>query len=323
VMGAAVILAAPSGASAAQVIGQAQGPAQNCGDNFPYVQTVLSGGTGYSPSSYGVITSWSNMGDSTNDRAVQLLVLRPNPGAGATHFIATQKDQIRTSLAAQLNTFTSGVRLPIEPSERLGTYIPAGQPGGPCAFIIAAGGSINFPNNAGEPALNTSLDYPSASTSHRINASAVVEPDADRDVFGDESQDDCIGTAGTANGCPNTVTLGKATAKGNKVTVEVTVPGAGALAAGAATDKALAGAAAKKKKRKKKASPPLKQSSQTLTAKTRQTVTLTLALSKSGKAKLARKGKLGLSIKVLYTPTGGTPGAVTTKAKLRKKGKKG
>jgi hypothetical protein len=322
VIGAAAILAAPSAAWGAELIGQTATPVQNCGQNFPYVQSMLTGGTPYSPTSYGVITSWSHQGDSMVTRTVQLLVLRPNPAAGATHFIATGKDQVRTTPAGQLNTFRSGVRLAIEPTERLGLYIPGGQPdnNGGCAFILPAGGNVNFPAAMGDPPLNTSVDYSGTIAGHRLNASALVEPDTDRDVFGDESQDNCIGTAGTANGCPNTVTLGKATAKGNKVTVEVTAPGAGTLAAGSASDKKLAGAAAKKKK---KAQPPLKQASQTLTSKTKQTVALTLRLSKSGKAKLAQKGKLGLSIKVVYTPTGGTPGSVTTKAKLRKKGKKG
>jgi hypothetical protein len=321
VAAAAAVMALPAPAPAAELIGQTGTPVQNCGQNNPFVQTMLTGGTPYSPSSYGVITSWSNQGDMNVTRTIQLLVLRPNPSAGASHFIATAKDQVRTTPAGGLNTFRSGVRLPIEPTERLGLYVPGGQPDnfGGCAFVLPAGGNVNFPAAMGDPPLNTSVDYSGTIAGHRLNASAVVEPDIDRDVFGDESQDDCIGTAGTANGCPNTVTLGKATAKGNKVTVEVTAPGAGTLAAGSASDKALPAA----KKKKKKAQPPLKQASQTLTAKTKQTVAVTLRLSKAGKAKLAQKGKLGLSIKVVYTPTGGTPGAVTTKAKLRKKGKKG
>jgi hypothetical protein len=268
------------------------------------------------------------MNDTTAGRTSRLMVLQPNPSAGATHFIATQKDQVRP-LGSGLNTFTSGVRLPIQPSERLGLYIPDGQPGGTgtCAFVGPAmtTNTINFPVAPGEPPLNTSVDYPGTSSNFRINASAAVEPDADRDVFGDETQDNCIGTAGPVGGCTNTVTLGTATAKGNKVLVTATVPGAGTLKGGSATDPTLLAATAakkKKKKKKKKAQPPLKQSSQTLTSKTKQTVTLTLNLSKSGKGKLARKGKLGVTIKVLYTPTGGTAGAVTATAKLSKKKKK-
>ena len=314
-------LALPTGATAAQTIGAtATGNPTNCGQNLAYVSIGTFAGA-YSPSAYGVITSWSHRGNSAETRTAQLLVLRPNPGAGATHFIATQRDQVRTSLAGQLNTYTSGVRLPIEPNERLGLFIPAGQPtgDGSCAFGAPAGNSINWPFVSGEPPPNVSVDYPNTFGSLRLNASAVVEPDADRDVFGDETQDNCIGTAGTVGGCPNTVTAASATGKGNKVLVTMTAPGAGSLKAGSTTDPTLLAAIAKKKK--KKAQPPLTQTSQTLTAKTKQTVTLTLNLSKAGKGKLARKGKLGVTIKVLYTPTGGTAGAVTTTAKLRRKKK--
>lgn len=311
---AVVTMALPSPASAAQTIG-ATGNPTNCGPNLPYVSVGTFAGA-YSPTAYGVITSWSHRGDSAETRQLKLLVLRHNPGAGPTHFIATQKDVLRTALPGQLNTFTSGVRLPIQPNERLGLFIP-GPGNGSCAFATLAGNSINWPAAFGEPALNVSLDYSLTFDALRLNASALVEPDTDHDVFGDESQDNCLGTAGTEGGCPNTLMLGKATAKGNKVIVTATVPGAGTLRGGSATDRTLTGAA-----KKKKPAPPLKQSSQTLTSKAKQNVTLTLNLSKSGKSKLARKGKLGLAIKVLYTPTGGTAGSATTSAKLTQKSKK-
>ena len=35
-----------------------------------------------------------------------------------------------------------------------------------------------------------------------IDISATLEPDADNDGFGDESQDQCLGQAGGSNGCP-------------------------------------------------------------------------------------------------------------------------
>jgi hypothetical protein len=36
---------------------------------------------------------------------------------------------------------------------------------------------------------------------HFRNQSADLEPDADGDGFGDETQDQCLGTAGSQNGC--------------------------------------------------------------------------------------------------------------------------
>ena len=39
-------------------------------------------------------------------------------------------------------------------------------------------------------------------TGERFPVAAVVEPDADHDGFGDETQDQCPGVAGPINGCP-------------------------------------------------------------------------------------------------------------------------
>jgi hypothetical protein len=145
--------------------------------------------------------------------------------------------------------------------------------------------------------------------SRRLNAQAVVEPDTDRDVFGDETQDKCVGTPGTANGCPSTVTIDGLKQKGDtKVRVTATVPGAGALKVGAASDPALASAAAKK---------TLKPKSLNLTAITKQQLTLKLKLTKSAIRKLDDKGKLKLKVKAVYTPSGGPPGSQTKKKKLK------
>jgi hypothetical protein len=43
---------------------------------------------------------------------------------------------------------------------------------------------------------------PETNTSRAIALEATVEPDADADEFGDESQDQCVGSAGPNNGCP-------------------------------------------------------------------------------------------------------------------------
>jgi len=143
-----------------------------------------------------------------------------------------------------------------------------------------------------------------------LDVSATLEPDADNDGFGDETQDKCIGTAGTANGCPSTVAIDKLKQKGDtKVRVTATVPGAGSLKVGSPSDPALASAAAKKKS--------LKALTETLTATTKQQLKLTLKLTKSAIAKLKDAGKLNLKVKAVYTPTGGPPGSQTTKAKLK------
>jgi hypothetical protein len=311
VLAGVLVLARAAPASAAQVIGQ-NGPVNGCGTDQAYTMTAAEapGSTSYSPSSYGVITSWTGMADATGGGTLRLLIMKPDPGTGPNNFIVVHKDQVRTlTQASALNTFT-GIRIPIEAAERLGLYVPPTQPfTGDCDFGSGViGNSIRWPNAGGDPPENTSIDFPNSFDAN-LNASAVVEPDTDRDVFGDETQDKCLGTPGQFNGCPNTVAIGKVKQKGTKpkIKVSVTVPGPGTLRAGSPNDPALAAAAAIR----------LKAVTQAFTATTAQQVTLTLKLTKSAKRKLADKGKLKVKIKLSYTPTGGPAGSQTAKAKLK------
>jgi hypothetical protein len=208
-LAAGVVLAAllpwAAGAPAAEVIGQT-GPGPTCGgfDNNAYEQGQLAAGPSYSPSAHGVVTSWSAMASATPNKTLKLLVLQPNPSGGPNSFVVAEKDEVRTlALAGQLNTFT-GVRFPIESDERLGVYVPAGQPGGDgsCAFPTGAGADVlRFPAGFGEPPLGASVNFSGTAPQYRLNASAVVEPDADHDGFGDETQDACPTDGSTQNEC--------------------------------------------------------------------------------------------------------------------------
>jgi hypothetical protein len=104
------------------------------------------------------------------------------------------------------------------------------------------------------------------------------------------------------------------------VEVTATVPGQGQLSAGAANDPTVRAAAAKKK-RGKKPTIPLTPTSQIVTAKSPQKIVLTLALTKSARKKLTQKGKLGVGVKVTYTPTGGPPATQLSTIQLRLKKK--
>jgi hypothetical protein len=295
------MLAWPAGTSAA-TIGHT-GTAIGCQDNRPWVPD--SDLASYTAPVRGVITSWSTMGSATANRTLELMILQSQ---GAHIYAAVQKDQVRPIATNVLNTFT--VQLPMQAGQVLGLFAPAGQPGGltSCAFSVAAT-SIRTSTTLGEPAIGTPVDYNDVRASN-LNVSAEFQPDSDGDLFGDDTQDKCVGTAGTFNGCPSSVTLDAVKQKGKKpkLKVSVTVPGAGTLKAGSPTDPALAAAAA---------TSTLKPVTQTLTATTKQTVELTLKLTKTAKLKLSDKGKLKTQVKVVYTPAGGPPAFATRKGKLR------
>jgi hypothetical protein len=193
-VGLALAVALPGSASAAEVIGQTSLQTSDCGVDHSFVQTELAAVPDYSPSSHGLITSWSVPASDTANKIVELLVLRPDPSAGPNNFVTTQKDGPRTlTQPSELNVFT-GIHIPIEPDERLGLFLPGGQAMGlaPCVFMSGqAGDRVRAtPPLGGEPTLGASVDYSIANAAgNRLNVSAVVEPDCDADGFGDETQD--------------------------------------------------------------------------------------------------------------------------------------
>jgi hypothetical protein len=252
----------------------------------------------------GVIVRWrARLGTSTEAQTIRIRVVRRLDG---DRFKVISSGALE-SVADGAGTYAFPARLAINAGDGVGiesgsdTAIEWRAPlTGANTFEYAA----PTPLDGGETATPTFTD---ADQEHTFNVD--VEPDLDSDVFGDETQDMCLGTPGQFNGCPNTVTIGKPKQKGTKVKLPLTVPGPGTVRAGSANDPALATAA--------KAKPLLKAVSKSFTANTRQQATLVLKLTKAAKAKLADKRKLKLKIKVSFTPTGGPAGSQTAKAKLK------
>ena len=73
-------------------------------------------------------------------------------------------------------------------------------------MLFPAGDPVDqvYYGGGADPPVGGTVDTTSsfAPADGRLNASAVVEPDADGDAFGDETQDACRGTAGPAGGRP-------------------------------------------------------------------------------------------------------------------------
>ena len=192
-------LAMPGIAVGSETIGQT-GADISCVGDQSYVQKSVAAQTPYSPSAHGVITSWSAAASADTDQTAELLVLRP--GAG-TEFTAVQKDVVRTlSSPNALNSFT-GLHLPIEPTDRIGVYVPTDS-NYPCEFetAILADEVAFTPISSGEPPVGAPLDFSATEYEVRVNVQATVEPDADRDGFGDETQDQCPSNASTQGPCP-------------------------------------------------------------------------------------------------------------------------
>lgn len=309
VVGALGALAVPAPALAATAIGEATGSGtQICTTNYTWVQdATASSSPSYAvPAGGGVITRWSHTvsSDTPAGATMRLKVFRKT---GANAYLTIGQSDVETLNSAGLRTFAT--RIGVQAGDLLGLRT-GGTEGTDCYRTGQSGDVAVEQTMPGlpDPPVGTTFNS-SVANAFVLDVAAVVEPDADSDGYGDETQDQCVGSAGAANGCPSTVTIDKLKQKGDtKLKVTVTVPGAGTLEVGSPSDPALASAAAKKR---------LKAVTKTLTATTKQQLKLTLKLTKSAIGKLDEAGKLKVKVKAVYTPVGGPAGSQTKKKKLK------
>lgn len=192
---AAVMLVGPGTALAATTIGQTGVDGGACTART-FVQKDLTSGPSYSPSASGVITSWGAQANSATGQTLQLAVFRRDSDM---RYTILRRDSVRTlaNLNA-LNMFT-GLRLPIEAGQLIGVYQPPGSMAD-CELNGSLGDGVAY-SPIGNPADNVPTDYEAVDTPERVNAQAVVEPDADHDGFGDETQDQCSTNPATQGPC--------------------------------------------------------------------------------------------------------------------------
>jgi hypothetical protein len=299
----AALGASATTSEAAVTIGQTFTPDVGWGGSGTIIQTTSPGGSYVVPSD-GVITRWSFEAAAETAPPLKLKILRP---AGGNDFTTVGESQLETPTSGTLNSWPT--RIPVKAGDLLGEYYsnditPLREDSSYHSNEISSGSG----DPSVDPPPGTTANYPPSGGDYQIDAAAVLEPDADQDAFGDETQDKCVGTPGNFNGCPNTVAIDKLKQKGDtKVQVTASVPGAGTLAVGSANDKALASASAKS----------LKAVTTTVNGTTKQQVKLTVKLTKSAIGKLKNSGKLKLKVKAVYTPAGGPPGSATKKKKLK------
>ena len=288
-----------------------------CGAACTWANTALgeSGANVTSPIS-GTIVRWRLAGGSTGG-PFELRVIRP---AGGGLYTGAGTSSPAQPVGSGVQTFLT-TNLPIQAGDLIGIDEPSGSgvPRFTPPTSTLSAWSPALPD--GTTAMAPSSTYPG----YESLFNADVESDTDQDGFGDETQDDCVGVAGPYNGCSSTVTIDGVSRQGRTaVIVTATVPGRGRLSAGAANDPTVLAADAKKKKKKKKKRTiiALTPAGQTVTAKSPQMVSLTLALTRAAKKQLKRKGKLGIQVKATYTPTGGPSATQLSQVKLKKKCKR-
>jgi hypothetical protein len=201
---AAAMLAAPGVSSAAQTIGSSLVPDKNCQKGTFYMTNMPSRATDpFLVPADGVITSWAYEG----------------PGKGVPFSaqlkvgIRISKEEFRTDANGEAievkpgSRATTEARVPVLAGQRIGVWITGIGPGE--AFCQASGApeSVESYFRNAEP-----KDQEPGMTGKYIQlgaeippVSAVIEPDADRDGYGDETQDLCATNPGPGP-CPPPVT---------------------------------------------------------------------------------------------------------------------
>ncbi len=172
-------LAVPVSAFGAVTIGQSPptaGASFTCSPGMGAQLSVSSGNPYVVPPGGGVITRWRSSATGT----VALQVFRQT---GADHTLIAEDQR---TIGGNVTEFE--VRIPVSSADQIGLKMPglAMVPG--CLFQTANAGDIigavaNLPVGTTVPL--------SATPGFRFNVAADVEPDADNDDYGDETQDLC------------------------------------------------------------------------------------------------------------------------------------
>ena len=193
-----------------------------CAGQNVHVQDDDAGAASY-VTTPGVITSWSLMA-SSYVAPVRLKIVREG---SPSSYLVTGVSQLRTPSANTLNTFPD--RIPVVAGDRLALYIAATSGVASCDFatgnasdVVATTNTSLEPDHAvGQSFFTTGSSLPS----RRVNVSAVIEPDADGDGYGDLTQDGCPGRGDKTTECtpPDTAASGPEKVRTTKKRAKVTL----------------------------------------------------------------------------------------------------
>jgi hypothetical protein len=146
------------------------------------------------------VTEWRTAGP--NAAALALGIYTPGP----LNLDFTPKVESSAGLTTPAAVSTFKTRLPILAGDHIGLHSIGAQT---CRFTGGAGDQTDFKSPA-PPTGNTVVSYGGADANEKVSVEAVIEPDADGDQFGDESQDGCTTNGTRQDDCvPPVITFDK------------------------------------------------------------------------------------------------------------------
>lgn len=141
--------------------------------------------------------------------------------AGGNNFTVTNQTNINVGTGSNV----AEARMPVQAGERLAVHgLPFTYEGSSIAgyeFYCGSGTEGTLGAVSGDVPQGSTSEFAPV-TEGRVPLAAVIEPDADGDGFGDETQDGCPQSAATQAPCPAVTLDASATAKKKLVTVLVT-----------------------------------------------------------------------------------------------------
>jgi hypothetical protein len=185
------LIAAPA-APAATTVGQLFQPTTNCSVNNTRLQTAAQSGTSYTIPSAGVLTAWRFQAGVLPLTGLKFKLAQPLGGA---LYRIVAETVAGPQVAAAVNT--TAARVAVQPGQLIGIYYSEGYCGNFDSGVPA--GDVYAARNDDQLA-GTTNSYGS-NPGGLIPVQATIEPDADKDGFGDETQDKCVGVAGPDRGC--------------------------------------------------------------------------------------------------------------------------
>ncbi len=186
-----------SPASAASVVGQTGNTGGGClGSGYTFVQDTVAGPPAYAMPSAGVITSWSHQAGSGN-HTMRMKVYRET--IVPDEFFVVGESAVEQLAPNGLRTFAT--RVAVDAGDLLGLSVVSGTGSSACLFVTAAVTDRAL-QASGDPPIGTTLTGPyNPASNRRVNVAVTLEADADRDGFGDETQDGCPSDVARQDDC--------------------------------------------------------------------------------------------------------------------------
>jgi hypothetical protein len=199
----ALLLGAAAPARAATTLGQldpAALPGNSCADASSWAQKSSASTPGYQvPAGNWVVTSWSHKANGSSGKELSLRVWRPSGDPNVYTKVGAGVLEVLT--AGTVNSFAT--RIPVTAGDVLGLRVSGGG-GASCIFNTGAGSdAVRFDSSAGtDPAAGSATTLLGEFGGSRLNLTVQIEPDADGDGYGDETQDLCPSKAAVTTACP-------------------------------------------------------------------------------------------------------------------------